>query len=302
MQYGRPESPSHRFTKLVTPRSRVAQPEPLGQNGHLGVAGFDMLVICYGIPKSGSTLAFRMVLEVLRNAGYEQSHILNERPRVGGVAVAKGSLRSNFLKSTTKESIGELVEAIGPSRMIAMKSHARFTNDLFPWLEEMQQKRAVQVIASYRDPRDICLSAMDAGERSRAQSVVKKAFSSIDSVEAAARRVTRRIDDFRKWAALQGTLRLYYETVAFHPDEAISAIEIALGIKCDHERVKRSVFEDANLFENKAKSQRHREDMGDLRRKELTEIFRKFIRRACEEDDQKWYDKRRQRILKGIEA
>jgi len=260
-----------------------------------------MLVICYGIPKSGSTLAFKMVLEVLRNAGYEQPHIVNERIRAGGIAVTPGSLQGNFLKSTTKDSINELIEAIGPSRMIAVKTHARLTNDLFPWLEELQRKRTLQVVASYRDPRDICLSAMDAGEKSRAKSV-RKAFSSIDRLETAARKVTRRVADFRQWAALQGTLRLYYETVAFRPDEAISAIETVLGIKCDHEHVKRSVFEDANLFKNKAKSQRHLEDMDDLRRKELTQFFRKFIRRACEKDDQEWYDKHRRKILKKIEA
>jgi hypothetical protein len=260
-----------------------------------------MLVICYGIPKSGSTLAFKVVLEVLRSAGYEQPHIRNERVRAAGVAVAEGSLPSNFLKKATKDAINALAEEIGPSRAIAVKTHARFANDLFPWLEEMQQKRALQVIASYRDPRDICLSAMDAGEKSRTNPV-PKAFGGIDSLEAAVQKVTRRIGDFRQWAALQGTLRLYYETVAFQPDDAIAAIETALGIQCDHEIVKRCVFEDAGLLKNRAKSQRHLEDMDARARKELTEIFQKFIRRACEEDAQNWYDKHRRKVLRDIEA
>lgn len=260
-----------------------------------------MLVLCYGIPKSGSTLAFEMVSEVLRNAGYEQPYVHNDRTEIEDATNARGRPRRNFLKEITKEPVTELIEAIGPSRKIAAKSHGRFTSDLFPWLEELQQKRDLQVIASYRDPRDICLSALDAGERSRAKSV-PTAFAGIDSLETAAKNVKKRIDDFRQWAALQGTLRLYYETVAFRPDEAISAIETVLGVKSDHEQVKQYVFEEARTLKNKAQSQRHLEELDETQREELTEYFAKFIRKACEQDNQNWYDKFRRKILAGDEA
>jgi hypothetical protein len=38
---------------------------------------------------------------------------------------------------------------------------------MFPWLEDLQARDALQVVVSWRDPRDICLSLLDAGEWSR---------------------------------------------------------------------------------------------------------------------------------------
>ena len=121
-------------------------------------------------------------------------------------------------------------------------------------------------------------------------------------MEIAKQNVKKRIVDFRHWAALEGSLRLYYETVAFRPDDAISAIETVLDVKADHERVKHYVFEDARTLKNKAKSQRHLEDMDDLPHKELTEFFRNFICKACDQGDQNWYDKFRRKILEGLET
>jgi len=254
-----------------------------------------MLVLCYGIPRSGSTLAFEMVCEILRSAGYEQAFVRNDRI---GAQNPKGKSGRKSLESISKEAIAELVTTIGQSRKIAVKTHGAFTEDLFPWLEELQQKRDLQVIASYRDPRDVCLSLLEAGEKSRSKPV-PGSFRRVDSFQTAAQNVKHRIVSFRRWASLHGTLRLNYETVAFQPDDAIAEIERVLGVTSDHEQVMHRAFDEANTLKNKAKSQRHLEDMDALPRKELTEIFRNFIRKACEEDDQQWYEKFRRKILEN---
>jgi hypothetical protein len=257
-----------------------------------------MLVLCYGIPRSGSTLAFEMVSEILRGGGFEQAFVRNDR---AGPQTRKGKNARNYLDRISREAITELVAAIGPSRKIAVKTHGAFTVDLFPWLEELQRKGDMQVIASYRDPRDICLSLMEAGEKSR-NKPVPGSFRRVDSFETAAQNVKHRVVSYRRWAALQGTLRLNYETVAFHPDDAIAKIEAVFGIKSDREQVKRHAFEDANTLKNEARSHRHLEDMDTGNRTALSENFRTFIRKACEEDDQNWYDKFRRKILDNLEA
>ncbi|HVU19370.1 MAG TPA: sulfotransferase domain-containing protein [Gemmataceae bacterium] len=249
-----------------------------------------MLVICYGMAKSGSTLTFEMVKGVLAGAGHDQRKIKSpalRRKRTG-----------NYFAELERESLSALLEKIGDERMIAVKTHMVFDDGMFAWLEELQRQRKLQVVASYRDPRDICLSLVDHGERSREAG--KESFAHIRNLERAAGLVEKAIPKFRKWASLEGSLRLYFETVAFAPDEAISAIEGVLGVSCNHEEVKRHAFEDAFTQKNKAQKSRFEQEMDATARSELSETFADFIERACKQGDQQWFSSYRDQILARI--
>src|SRR6185437_5652421 len=127
----------------------------------MGAGGIQrMLVLCYGIQKSGSTLAFELVRGVLESAGFEQPFLRNERFK-GDVSIPAAA--RNYVEGVTQEKIVELTDIIGPDRKIAVKTHGGFRAKMFPWLEEMQARAALQIIVSWRDPRDICLSLLDAG-------------------------------------------------------------------------------------------------------------------------------------------
>jgi len=251
-----------------------------------------MIVISYGIPKSGSTLAFELLRETLRTAGCEQEVFYND---VRDVSAVNPDRARNFISEITKEKIAGIIEQAGPDRIIALKTHSDFPDDMFGWLEEAQADRRLQVIASYRDPRDICLSLMDSGRKSREKG--KKAFSGIEDLEKAAAKVKNRIKHFRKWAALKGTLRLNYETVAFEPDAAIDAIESVLNIKADHARVKEYAFGEAHTLKNKAKRARYLDEMDDAQKQAMQETFGRFIAKVCEKNDQTWFDKYRASLV-----
>lgn len=256
-----------------------------------------MLVISYGIPKSGSTLAYEMLRGVLANAGHAQEAIRNDR--LEDEAAPRGTKR-NFLNDITRESVQALIDEIGKERIIAVKTHSGFAAELFPWLEEQQHKRQIQVIASYRDPRDICLSLIDAGNRSRDRGT--GAFSKIAGLEEAMEKLERRITVFRRWAALEGTLRLNYDDVAFNPATAIDAMEAALGVKANRADVMRYAFEEAFTLRNKVKRNRYLDEMDDEEKRITTERFKKFLRNAIERDNQAWYDKFRTVVLSRLES
>ena len=251
-----------------------------------------MLVLCYGIQKSGSTLAFELVKGVLQTAGFEQSFLRNERFKNG--SPIPDSAR-NYVEQITREKIEALIAEIGPTRKIAVKTHGSFPDRLFPWLEELQVRRELQVIVSWRDPRDICLSLLDAGERSRR--IKAGAFTQLRTLDNAAAYVGKRIASYRKWAALKGTLRLDYDFVAFTPDDAIAVIETTLEVEGDRTNAKRHAFEDADTRKNKALRDRHLTEMTALQKLDLETTFRHFLE---ESRDNTWPRKFREKLLSRL--
>jgi len=245
-----------------------------------------MLVLCYGIPKSGSTLAFELVKGVLESVGHRQ-----ERLPDGPVNRHR---RMNFLEPVDESRVKTLIAAIG-QRSIAVKTHSGMSDALFPFLENLQAARQVQIIASYRDPRDICLSLVDAGVKARAKG--RKEFSETVDIASAVPRVVAQIAKFRKWASVRGALRLDYDTVAFATDTAIDQIEKSLGIVSDRARAKEHAFTDAFTQRNKAKRKRFEEELTEAQKKELTAKFAPFIRNVCEGKNDQWFLNYRQELL-----
>lgn len=250
-----------------------------------------MLVICYGMAKSGSTLAFEMVRAILMSAGHSQGRV-----RCPGLS---SRARGNYMKTADRNSIESLLDYVGKGRILAVKSHHVFSDDMFEWIEDLQARRKLQIIASYRDPRDICLSLVDAGARARQKG--KRAFAHVDGLPRAMLQVQRAIRNFRKWGAVQGTLRLYYQTVAFSPDAAIGAMEGVLNVTADREEVMRHAFETAFTQKNKAKPHRYPDELNDDEQLEMVEAFGSFIGRVCERNDDSWFLELRQELLERIQ-
>jgi len=248
-----------------------------------------MLVICYGMAKSGSTLTFELVKGVLTGAGHSQ-----EKVRSSGL---KPRARGNYILSVTRETVTDIIDSIGPDRIVAAKTHGKFSDDMFGWLEDLQRQRKLQVITSYRDPRDICLSLVDHGDKARNNG--RRGFAAIHDLGDAANLVERAVVKFRKWSALRGAVRLYFDTVAFSPDEAIATIENVLGVSCDREAAKKYAFEDAFTQRNKARRNRFEDEMDEEDRTEITARFQEFIEEACVRNDQMWFSRCRERILAG---
>ena len=250
-----------------------------------------MLVLCFGIQKSGSTLAFELVRGVLETAGFAQPFLRNDRFKDG--TAPEGA--RNFVEHIDRARIDELVQVIGPDRRIAVKTHSGFPAGIFPWLEDLQARREVQVIVSRRDPRDICLSLLDAGARSRR--IGAGAFTELETLDDAAAYVGRRIARHRRWLALRGTLALDFDTVAYAPDAAIDAIETCLGVSGDHALAKKHAFEEADTRKNKARRDRHVDEMTAEQKAKMAETFAGFLR---EFRDESWREPFRRKLLARV--
>jgi hypothetical protein len=245
-----------------------------------------MLVLCYGITKSGSTLAFELVKGMLKSIGHEQVRFSEDLVKAGAAI--------NFVQQVDRKKVDGLLELVG-DRWIAVKTHAGIRDPVFPYLEELQEKRLVQIIASYRDPREICLSLADAGAHARAHN--RTAFSEFTDIHSAVPGVLRQIGKFRRWGAVRGALRLDYDLVAFSTDEAIDRIEERLGIVCDRAYANRYAFNEAFTQKNKAKRHRAKEDLGEEDYAALTATFADFIQNVCEHQNDSWFANAREEIL-----
>ena len=226
-----------------------------------------MLVLCYGIQKSGSTLAFEMVGAALASAGFAQDFVRNDRGRSEG----------NFISQAKRDSLASLIGEIGPDRRIAVKTHSGFPKPLAPWLDGLAAEGKLRVVASYRDPRDACLSLVDAAAKSRR--IGKHDFAEVATLDDAAAYIEARIPAFERWAGLEKTLLLDYETAAFAPGTALDRIDAALGIASHRQAVLRHAFEDAKTLKNKARPARHRDELTPDDNARLTARFQDFLNR-----------------------
>jgi len=252
-----------------------------------------MLVLCYGMPKSGSTLAFELVKGVLRSAGFEQENFVNDQTGEENLKTP-GPGKRNFIRGVEKEKLAGIMARIGPNRKIAIKTHTDFPDELFGWFEEMQAKGELQIFASYRDPREMVLSLRDAAERAKKQGF--DAFVENAEGRRVLRNVRNRLLEFRKWASVKGAARLDYDTVGFLPDEAINRIEKMLNVTSDREAAKHYAFHEAATQKNKAKRSRYRE-LSESENAEMLRRYGEFIDRVCEQDDQSWFDECRDAML-----
>lgn len=251
-----------------------------------------MLIIAYGIPKTGSTLTFELLRAMLITKGFSQDLDSMDR-RI--VEPLDARAKRNFYGEMSRADIETLLAKIGPKDRIAVKTHAWFDVKPYSWLDALCEKREVQIIASYRDPRDICLSLVDAANRARDAGA--QAFSNVRDLAHATKKVKRRVNDFRIWGSFANTVRVDYNEVAFNPTKTLDALERALDLVCDREEVLRYAFKEAITLKNKAAPHRHEDELDDAQRGVLDDQFRGFLRRVMGSEDTEWFDKMRERML-----
>ncbi len=245
-----------------------------------------MLILCYGLTKSGSTLAFELIKGWLETAGHAQDRLPDE--------VINPGHRVNYMQPLTRARLNDLLSTVG-DRWIAVKTHSGIADPLFVYLEKLQKEGKLQIVVSYRDPRDISLSMLDAGVLARATGT--KEFSEITDLTAAASEVTRQIEKFIKWAAVPGALLLPYETLAFDTEKAMDCIEGGLGLRGDRERAKRYAFEEAFTQKNKAERNRFLTQLTAQQKAELDKTFSTIISNFIDGDPAQFLSEKRQEIL-----
>lgn len=205
-----------------------------------------MLVFSYGIPKSGSTLAFELAKAVARLGGHRQRKL--------PAALLPGGHKVNFAQDLVAADLPRLAQA-ATGRILLVKTHACPGPEWMAEYRALAERGLVSAHVNHRDPRDICLSLLDAGRLARSRG--ERAFAEFVTLEDAAAGVRRYLGEHAAWAALPRTLALDYAICAFRMPEAVEAIKAELGIACPNWLVRLWVQRFAFTYRNKAVPARH---------------------------------------------
>jgi len=168
-----------------------------------------MIYISYGVPKSASTFAYVVTKTILDAAGYNTVSL--------SVRAKGGRSRLNYIDPISWTAIERVRSEIG-ERSAVIKTHGAPDKQL----ESAIERGEILASAIVRDPRDIALSLVDHGERSRRAGVSDFAniYSAIDAVDLLDEQMRR----LAKWTAGVKVLLLAYDQLCFDTETAVRRI------------------------------------------------------------------------------
>jgi hypothetical protein len=190
-----------------------------------------MIVISYGLEKSGSTLAFEMAKAVLELDGHPQ-------PRLADGIVNPGP-PINEVGPWTDEGLDRLVEHTTGQKIVVRTHHAPLPLGT-ERVVELVESGHVKIHVVYRDPRDLVVAILDDAVDARAQHL--RRHSDIHTVQDAVLLLGARLPALRQWGAYP-SLKLRYEDFAFDHTVGPQRIADDLGIVTDPDEVWRMVGE-----------------------------------------------------------
>lgn len=226
-----------------------------------------LIFFSYGVTKSGSTLAFELARVALEQAGFSQPRLASP-----GLVVSRKINAVEHVTEAEAEALLEDVRRIG--HPIVLKTHTRPD----PAVIALVRDGHATAHAVVRDPRDVALSMIDHGNRSRVQG--RPAFAEILSLDDAMTAISNQFEQLAEWLALPGVRVLRYDDLAFGTAGAAAEILDHLGIPGDAQRIAETVLSSSFTQFNKGVRDRYRSEMTLAESAEFHRRFRPFYNRV----------------------
>ncbi len=223
------------------------------------------LYISFGMPKSGSTLAFEITKRLFELNGHKQV-------RLSDKAVEPGH-HINFVRNWDDDSVTEtlLREAKRTGSTIVVKTHTAPSTSV----QRLVASGEVTGHCICRDPRDIALSMRDHGEKARQTG--ETAFSQIGSLEDTLAPIAERIRIYSLWSELDGFSTITYANLLCSRHLLADLVEKQMGFRSDIDEVYRYVNANAFTQFNKGKVLRYECEMSEAEKALFSRNFHAFI-------------------------
>src|ERR1022692_3741652 len=170
------------------------------------------LIFAHGVAKSGSTFLFQVARDVAA--------------AINGLPHNKAKSRffpgmdvPDYVHQPADDLIEPLVRLLPPSAAFVLKTHGRIT----PLIASGIRSGLVKAVVSFRDPRDLVISMLDAGVSDRKKRK-DRGFSPLYKVEDALQPVRDGWEAAREWAYFPGTLPVPYLLTATNQDFVIDLV------------------------------------------------------------------------------
>lgn len=181
-----------------------------------------MIYICYGITKSASTFLYQITEEVFRAAGKPVVRL--------GKPFRKPDSIENYFNFIDDDLLSAIEAHIGGSDIV-LKTHGPPRGNV----AGLVAAGKILASASIRDPREIALSMIDHGARSRRWR--NKPFSEFVTVADTLNSLDIQLGCFRDWAVVPQVRIFSYNEICYGSAAVIRAIAEQIGADVDAGRV-----------------------------------------------------------------
>lgn len=187
-----------------------------------------MIIFCHGMAKSASSFVTQLTLGLVRI--HCQKNYFKLRSLKDYLPGSNGLFVDDHIDLDSL--VREIYDDIGTSRehFIVIKIHRACT----PYVASMIESCRVKAISTYRDPRDIALSLLDAARLDFANN--KNRFTKYKSIVDTQEMVDYQIKCFKTWSAVKNISLVSYEDIALNPNNVSHQISSYLGFE-DNESV-----------------------------------------------------------------
>jgi hypothetical protein len=179
-----------------------------------------MLILSAGMPKSGSAYFYNVLNGLLTAAGFPDARAVKDRYGLTGVM--------RWHNNNVDVRLGLLLRLWLISRRagpFVVKTHAAPP----PSLKLLASLRCVRVVYTYRDPRDVLLSAIDHGQKILAAGE-HHTFASLVEFDKAFAAVQAWLQTWRAYHAMPNVLGIRYEDLLADPIRTLRRCEAFLGL------------------------------------------------------------------------
>ncbi|MCF1190808.1 sulfotransferase domain-containing protein [Mangrovimonas sp. AS39] len=205
-----------------------------------------MIILSNSIPKTGSTLL----------ANYQED-ILNKSSKKSGQHKIISNYGGRYIEHPTKKDLINffLIDLLHGSFVI--KCHWNYDKlmDIYCHLPN------VKITMTYRDPRDMILSMIDHGERTRQGKDSSGAFADCYTVNDMIPRTVQFMENLKVWNKKSGVHLIRYEDLVSQPFDVLKRMNLFFNLALD-EGVLKGIID----FRNDIKSESHNFNKGTTER------------------------------------
>ena len=170
-----------------------------------------LFYISYGMVKSGSTLAFKFAELTLEKSGFSQAKLPE--------AAIEPHRQVNYIASSAENPWPAVIKAVeARGTPVAIKLHRGPDEHVAALLKS---GRAIGH-AVYRDPREMALSMLDHGRRSRNHG--RPGFAKFEELDQAVAEVDRQLPNLEAWLKLPRMEPWFYDDFAWDHPAAVARI------------------------------------------------------------------------------
>ncbi|WP_081193750.1 hypothetical protein [Halomonas sp. BC1] len=219
----------------------------------------------YGMTKSASSFVYQLEEQIFKLSKYD---LMKVPPEIRGNRAPE-----NYVEPITDEKIQEILNWLPENAVTVVKTHGAPSQLA---CELVNQGKAF-ASATFRDPRDIAVSLVDHGERSRQKGIAD--FANFIQPIDALTEIKHQINRLDSWVKLDGCQSFSYELIRSKPEDVVSVLLNQLEFFDIKVSEVLAPFKDpANIIHyNVGGSGRHKDQMSTEEIEKFASEFESFI-------------------------